>query len=502
MISTRNERAVVRLYRYSCFEELNRRAAFIRLLAISVAVLVLQSKFAYSQRSSHVLGGTDWDILSKVATGSNGVVYFTCVTGSDDLDFTRTKIGMNDVCIVNYAPRIRSTFLRTVASVGPGVVSGNLTSLSVYDQLAMRMQEPRPFVVSSDYGVTTTSAVNSRLLGIENRVNVGYDIMVTRMDSAGKSNWMTVIGGSLDDAPYAIRETRDGGLIIVGSTNSFDGDFSRKGGSVRRDKDVFVLKLDAFGDKEWVKTFGGSQDDVGTAVVATQDGGYFVAGATASDNGEFEDMNRGAEDAFVIKIDSNGNVVWKQVVGTNGPDQASCVEATSDGGCVIGGTIRSRGAVYNFFMSLFSSQPGDRDFEGKTKGFIDAFVARYDAYGNRLWNMTYGGDDADILNGLVIAEEDVFAVGGTNSDDGDLSDMHIGLMDNFVFCIDNGGKIKWNRCYGGTLSDWAESIAVMNEELVIGGNTFSNDGAFEGQKRGWCDATITILDKKGNPLIK
>ena len=118
---------------------------------------------------------------------------------------------------------------------------------------------------------------------------------VLKLDSAGNKLWDKTFGGLDTDSAYSITQTGDGGYVVAGETESYgNGKF-----------DAWVLKLDSAGNKLWDKTFGGSKDDKTNSIIKTSDGGYAVAGYTSSKGSADADS-----DVWVLKLDANGNRLW------------------------------------------------------------------------------------------------------------------------------------------------------------------------------------------------
>jgi len=138
--------------------------------------------------------------------------------------------------------------------------------------------------------------------------NYGYqDIWIVKTDASGNIEWQHSIGGSSAEAVYAIQQTTDGGYIVGGETQSNDGDVSGNHGS----RDSWVVKLDHEGNIEWQRTFGGSSDEAAISVKQTTDGGYIVVGSTYSNDGDISG-NHGDFDYWLVKLDPVGNMEWQK----------------------------------------------------------------------------------------------------------------------------------------------------------------------------------------------
>ncbi|MCW7071423.1 MAG: hypothetical protein OCU12_03690 [Methanophagales archaeon] len=147
-----------------------------------------------------------------------------------------------------------------------------------------------------------------------------------------EEEWSKTFGGSDYDFAMSVQQTTDGGYIIAGSTDSYGA------GSY----DFWLVKTDSDGNKEWDKTFGGSDYDWAESVQQTTDGGYIIAGFTRS-------YGAGDRDFWLVKTDANGNKEWDKTFGGSDYDFASSVQQTADGGYIIAGSTASYGA-------------GDKDF--------------------------------------------------------------------------------------------------------------------------------------------
>jgi hypothetical protein len=179
-------------------------------------------------------------------------------------------------------------------------------------------------------------------------------------------------GGTDDDRAYSVQQTSDGGYILAGFTASFGA-----GGY-----DIFLIKTDANGNIQWAKTFGGTYSDRATSVQQTSDGGYIVAGGTWS-------FGAGSNDIFLIKTDAKGNIQWAKTYGGTADDLASSVQQTSDGGYIVVGYTYSFGA-----------------------GGYDIFLIKTDAKGNIQWAKTYGGATDDGASSVQQTSDGGYIVAG------------------------------------------------------------------------------------------
>jgi len=260
------------------------------------------------------------------------------------------------------------------------------------------------------------------------------------------AQWANTYGGSSDDYAYSIQQTSDGGYIVAGYTNSFGA-----GGT-----DAWVLKLDANGNVQWQKTYGGSSDDYAYSIQQTSDGGYIVAGYT-------ESFGAGYADVWVLKLDANGNVQWQKTYGGSGWDEAYSIQRTLDGGYIVAGWTDSFGA-----------------------GGTDAWVLKLDANGNVQWQKTYGGTYDDYANSIQQTSDGGYIVAGRTYSFG------AGGTDVWVLKLDSSGNVQWQKTYGGTYDDYANSIQQTSDGgYIVAGVTKSF-------RAGNADVWVLKLDASGN----
>jgi hypothetical protein len=223
----------------------------------------------------------------------------------------------------------------------------------------------------------------------------GWDLWLIKLDANGNKLWTKCYGGSDTEYMGTIRATPDGGFILTGSSGSADGDIPANNGGL----DLVLLKLDANGDKQWAKNYGGPNDELNSATIVGSDGSFVVAGQTGGNGGDVSGFHGGPYDMWVIKVSSSGSKVWQNCLGGDDLDQAFGVAATSDGGFMVGGYTYS----YDIDPTLGS-------------GYRDALLAKVSSTGKQVWQKPYGpGGSSNALSEWLINTADGGIVSGGSS---------------------------------------------------------------------------------------
>jgi hypothetical protein len=247
------------------------------------------------------------------------------------------------------------------------------------------------------------------------------DIFVIKLNSNGNIVWRRIFGGSGWEGGYSIKITSDGGYILTGYTSSNDGDFNEMN---KGEEDIFVVKLNSNGDIVWKKVFGGSGDDRGYSIVSTSDGGYILTGNTESNNGDFRGMNNDTGNNFVIKLNSNGDIILKYSSGCFWDKVEGSIISTDDGVCV-------------------NTYSNNSDFYGMNQGIDDIFIIKIGHRGEVLWTRIYGGSRLEEEESMVpTSDGGCIITGYTTSNDGDFSGMNKGGEDIFVIKLDKNGNLN------------------------------------------------------------
>lgn len=224
-----------------------------------------------------------------------------------------------------------------------------------------------------------------------------------RLDADGNLIWQKSLGGSGEDEAYYVQETNDGGFVIVGESESTDGDVTGNHG----EGDYWVVKLNASGYFLWQKSFGGSSVDYPRMVKQTGDGGLVIAGWTSSVDGDVTG-NKGDTDYWVIKLNESGMLQWQKCLGGSDYDFAYAIDPTADNGFIVTGYTHS----------------SDGDVTGH-HGSTDYWLVKLDATGNLMWQKALGGSQYDQSYSVQQAADGSYIVAGLSfSNDGDVTGNH------------------------------------------------------------------------------
>ncbi len=143
-----------------------------------------------------------------------------------------------------------------------------------------------------------------------------------KLDSANSIEWQQCYGGSYTENIIDLKTTNDGGYILLGLTNSNDGDvsgFHGQPGGPPYNFDIWVLKVDSIGGIEWQRCLGGTGNDNPDFIKLTPEGNYIVGGRTNSNNGDVSGNHSIGEyfDQWIVKLNPQGTILWQQCIGSS-----------------------------------------------------------------------------------------------------------------------------------------------------------------------------------------
>jgi len=305
--------------------------------------------------------------------------------------------------------------------------------------------------------------------------NPGYTSgWVVKLDSNGEIEWQRTFGGPRDDAISGIQQTADGGYIFIGTISSnfelelevgrpniFTRFIAWLSGSTEMmrvsdvlSSNVWITKLDSSGVIEWQKTFGypGLRlQHIGRAIQQTTDGGYIAAAMVL--NFESDVI---ALDAWVIRLDAAGEIVWERMLGGSGWDAAYTIKRTADGGYIFAGSSRSADG----------GLPENRAYRG-------SWIVKLDSSGEIEWQKSLGGSFYSVQQttdgGYILA-------GNLPSNDSNVPDGRR-YPDGWIVKLDADGAIEWQKTLGGSGRDGFTSVQqTLGSGYILAGNTSLGDG--------------------------
>jgi hypothetical protein len=369
------------------------------------------------------------------------------------------------------------------------------TNFAIEKLLGGFTREKSPFIQkTTDGGYIVAGMSQSSTSGDVTATNHGFfDYWVVKLDVSGNISWNKLLGGSNDDEPSCIQQTADGGYIVAGSTlSSASGDVTGTNHGV--DFDYWIVKLDALGNIIWNKLLGGNDLDVLSGIQQTTDGGYIVAGTSASSaNGDVSGTNHGITgtgDCWIIKLDAAGNITWNKLLGGSADDVATSIQQTTDGGYIVAG-YSSSSASGNVTAANHGPSPS-----------TDYWIIKLDAGGNITWNKLLGGNNNERANCIQQTTDGGYiAIGFSGSSaNGNVTGTNHGSYDYWIVKLDASGNISWNKLLGGANTDEPKSIQQTTDGgYVIAGYSMSSaNGDVSTTNHGNNDYWIVKTDGFGN----
>jgi hypothetical protein len=230
----------------------------------------------------------------------------------------------------------------------------------------------------------------------------------------------------------------------------------------------------------WAKQLGTDQEEYVMNHTTDGHGNIYVCGKTM---GSLEGTNKGNFDCFIMKLDSNGNIVWKRQFGTQGDDNEQWCASDPMGNIYVTGST----------TGIFEDKTTPSGYPHPV-GVSDVFIVKFDTDGNHLWTVQCGTDSADIGQSVMVDGENVFVAGTTS---GIFGNSAKGKSDGFLMKMNTQGNTIWIKQFGTSADDNAAGISVYNNAIYICGNTWGNLG---GNSTGFLDCFTAEFDTSGNPV--
>lgn len=298
--------------------------------------------------------------------------------------------------------------------------------------------------------------------------------------------WQKCLGGIKSEEVKSIQQTIDGGYIVAGSSASIDGDVS--GVHVNgTNTDAWVLKINSLGGIEWQNALGGTGVDIANSIQQTTDGGYIFVGSTNSNDGDVSGLHvlSTRNDAWVVKLSNLGAIEWQKALGGTGIDDGYDIQQTTDGGYIMTGTESST----------------DGDLAGvQQPQASNGWILKLSSIGEIQWQKGIGGSSLDGANSIQQTTDGGYIMAGytTSNNDGDVSGFH-GGYDCWIVKLSMTGLIEWQKCLGAGLQSLDRAFSIqqtMDGGYIMGGQNNLNGGDVSGN-HGFSDGWIVKLSSIG-----
>lgn len=303
-----------------------------------------------------------------------------------------------------------------------------------------------------------------------------YSVCLLRAQTPPIKQWDNTIGGNRYDWCRVVQQTVDGGYIVGGYSRSDSGIDKTEGNrGDNTSSDFWIVKIDSNGIKQWDKTFGGNRNDYLSCLQQTTDGGYILGGTSDSDiSGDKTDISRGGPDYWLVKIDANGTKQWDKCFGGTDADVLNSLYQTADGGYILGG--------YSY-----SKKNGDKS-QGNL-GNSDWWVVKINSIGIKEWDKTFGSTSTDNLYSLQQTRDGGYILGGEI----------FGLSNYLIKKVNRKGVEQWTKTF---MSGVIQVVQQTTEGgYILGGRSYSGLGGDKTDtSRGDFDFWMIKTDASGAKL--
>lgn len=315
------------------------------------------------------------------------------------------------------------------------------------------------------------------------------------MAQAPEMLWQKTYGGKKNDSLISILKTNDGGFLVTGQSNS-DAVRKKSQNSFAGSFDYWILKLDSEGLVVWDKTIGANGSDIRPVAIEAHDGGFLIGGSSnsAMSTDKREDAINESYDFWVIKTDAVGNVLWENTIG------GVQLEILTDMVIVPEG----------YMLGGYSHTNSELDRNDKTEPnrgsslWADYWMVKIDKRGRVLWDKAYGGSNEDQPAAFKGTADGGFVFGGYSYSENEYekSEIYIGNNDYWIVKTDAAGNKQWDKIYGGALSDHQTAIQqTADGGYILGG--YSNSpisGNKAGIFKGVVDYWVIKIDANRNVI--
>lgn len=328
--------------------------------------------------------------------------------------------------------------------------------------------------------------------------DLSWNFLIVKLDFDGNVLWQRRYGGNEDDRLWEIIPTADGGFLAGG--HSYSGVSGDRTQPSRGDMDVWIIKLDAQGQKQWDKAWGGLYQDELFSILEIPGSGYLLGCNSWSDAGpDKTEPSRGVQDFWLIRIDDQGNKLWDKTIGGTGYEQINDLAWAPDGNVYLsGGTVSDGGT-------------GDLNAE-PSRGLMDFWLGKLDLNTRQLlWSHRYGGAGDDYPYALHLTASGKLLLGGRSGSPPSAPTVYNNGKDASFYGGDSDYWLLELNPNGQKIRDWSFGGAGLDDLYAIEENVLGHfilggvsDSGVSGNKtsapRGGYDYWLIGLDENGNEL--
>ena len=303
-------------------------------------------------------------------------------------------------------------------------------------------------------------------------------------------------GGKYVDEFKDVKETRDGGYIAVGRSNS--SVITKYGTGNNGGFDAIIVKFKGDGTVEWSRNFGGSNEDQFYSVLEVTDG-YVAVGTTYSNDGDINDYKGGPSDALIVKYDKLGTVKYKKSFGSSSNNYENFQKIIE---------VNNNLTIVGYILS----EKNDGDIVSLNRpsnpGSLDAIILNYDQDFNLLDHHIFSGSSADVYRGIIPSSDGGYlAVGESTSVDGDMINLTCPSGFNYAGVVtkyNSALEVTNIKTFCGIGHTYLYDIVEVSDGYIIVGDSAASDTDMSGLSKasnGYNDAIIFKYDKNLQNII-
>ncbi len=428
-------------------------------------------------------GGTGGDISNSCNSDASGNIYMSGYTQSGTSTLIAT-VGAHQTTYGGsqdaFLAKFNSLGLRLWGTYYGGGNADESTSCSIDGSGNVYMAGTAP---------STSGTIIATLGSHQSTYGGGFrDAFLVKFNASGVRQWGTYYGGTGVDEGASCSTDASGNVYLLGRTTTATSTAIATAAAHQTSfggvQDVFLVKFNSSGIRQWGTYYGGTGIDNGKSCSSDATGNVYISGVTSSNTGTImattgahqSVFGGGTNDAFLIKFNSTGVRQWGTYYGGSGDEDAfSCCTDPS-------GNIYLAGFTPFYSGTLIATSGAHQTAFG---GVQDAFLVKFSSNGLRLWGTYYGGSGIDDgLSCSTDASSNVYLGGKTASSTTTLiattgahqTNFGGGTNDAFLVGFNSAGVRQWGTYFGGSGTDEGFSCAANGNAVYLAGWTNSNTG--------------------------